>query len=158
MSILNIQEEQQLLAQAHAAWMETEKTINPPPEREQIDSLEVSWWKIYGWAFLIVITALGLFVAARTGIGIYEVNLSEGFIPWMALVLTVLGLVGIEGLIIVFGFFRPRSIGTSQSSQWLEKLLVLGLSGNRHHHLGCVGDEVLHADRYRDAAALGDRG
>ena len=126
MSIQQIQEEQLLLSQAHVAWRETEAIINPPPVREEIDSLEVSWWRQYGWAFLIVIVSLGLFVAARTGTGIYSVNIAEGFGVWLAFGLTALGLVGIEGLIITFGFFRPRKIETTKLEEFLEKFLFWG--------------------------------
>ena len=117
----DIAEQAQIERQTRQEWEITYRQMTPAPVlREDSSSLEVNWWKSYGWAFLIVIFCLGLFIAARTGKGIYDANVAEGFKRW-SLPLTFAAIIGIEGLIIVFGFFRPRQIDTSKFETLLEK-------------------------------------
>jgi len=117
----DIAEQAQLERRTRNEWEITYRQMHPAPvQREDTSSLEVNWWSSYGWAFLLVIGCLGLFIAARTGKGIYDANLAEGFGGW-SFPLTIAAIIGIEGLIVVFGFFRPRKIESSQFEEILEK-------------------------------------
>jgi hypothetical protein len=104
--------------ETRSEWEITHRQMYPAPTKQDTNNLEVNWWSSYGWAFLIVIGCLGLFIAARTGKGIYDANIEEGFGGW-SFWLTLAAVAGIEGLIVVFGFFRPRKI----ENNWFETLL-----------------------------------
>jgi hypothetical protein len=106
--------------ETRSEWEITHRQMYPEPVMQNVDSLETDWWKSYGWAFLIVIGFLGVSIAARTGKGIYDANVEEGFGGW-SLWLTFATVIGVEGLVIVFGFFRPRKIRNNAFEVLLEK-------------------------------------
>ena len=111
----------QLLRSTHADWIETRILTNPLPVIDDTDTIEVNWWSSYGKWFIIIIASLGLFIAARTGVGIYRANEAENFGKFWSFILTVLCVTGVEGLIVAYGFFRLRKIEQSWFASVVEK-------------------------------------
>lgn len=118
-----IREEQQLLAEAFEAWRQTYEITNPAPEKLASQRFEEDWWSRNKRIWQSMVWALGLYVAARTGWGIHNANVSEGFNFYVSLFITILAVWGIEGFIANYGFHRPRKLELSRVGEFFERSL-----------------------------------
>lgn len=118
-----IREEQRILAEAFEAWRSTYAITNPAPRKLALQQFEEDWWRTNKYVWQSIVWALGLYVAARTGWGIHNANVSEGFNQYLSIAITVMAVWGIEGFITNFGFHRPRQLEVKGLALFAEKSL-----------------------------------
>lgn len=116
-----IRQEEKAIATAFQAWVETYEVTIPPPEYEEFETVDDAWWDESKKIWWPIIICLVLFASSRTGWGIYDVNVKEGFPKFLAVLVAIVGVAGIEGLLVMFGLHRPRQLEMSSVVEFLDK-------------------------------------
>jgi len=92
---------------------------NPKPDRGWLNNVGA---KV---AFGSIIFALTVVASSRTYLTLYEINIREGMNAFFASIVSLAGVYGIEGFLIMYGLFRKRSVSDEKK---IEKGHLIGMA------------------------------